>query len=208
MNFKCLQLTLVFLLSVALLSGCNSVKEASAPIAQTETVSEIYEVHDDGRIYAFYDKKTFKEFMQVGETAYRLTRIGTGPKGETMVFGLTKGDKKSGANTPAVKLYEGTIKAAENFYAETVRHGRIYVFNAFEDMQTVRQFGHPNFFYTEIGSGPKGETVVYVLNKKTKKKKPVALMAEFKKRNTQICKAIIEDGMKKLCDMDVVAFIG
>ena len=52
-----------------------------------------------------------------------------------------------------------------------------------DDMKPVRQFGHPNFFYTEIGSGPKGETVVYVLNKKTKKKRPDALIAQFKSMN-------------------------
>ena len=177
------QLFLIILMFVVMLSACNPVKDTADISKQLETVSEIYEVHDDGRIYAFYDKKTFKEFMQVGETAYRLTRIGTGPNGETMVFGLTKKDKKKGANTPVVKLYENKIKPAPEFYAETIRHGRIYVFNTFADMQTVRQFGHPNFFYTEIGSGPKGETVVYVLNKKTKKKKPAALIAEFKKRN-------------------------
>lgn len=183
MSFKQVQLFLISLLSVMLLSACSQIKEENVSIEKAETVAEIYEVHDDGRIYAFYDKKTFKQFMQVGETAYRLTRIGTGPNGETMVFGLTKKDKKKGANTPAVKLYANKIKPAKDFYAETMRHGRIYVFSTFADMQTVRQFGHPNFFYTEIGSGPKGETVVYVLNKKTKKKKPVALIAEFKKRN-------------------------
>jgi len=183
MSFKHVQLFLISLLSIALMSACSQVKEASAPVEKAETVAEIYEVHDDGRIYAFYDKKTFKEFIQLGETAYRLTRIGTGPNGETMVFGLSKKDKKKGANTPAVKLYENKIKPAQGFYAETMRHGRIYVFSTFADMQTVRQFGHPNFFYTEIASGPKGETVVYVLNKKTKKEKPTALIAEFKKRN-------------------------
>jgi len=182
-NVQIFQFFSIFLLSVVMLSACNQVKEAEVVTEQAETVAEIYEVHDDGRIYAFYDKKTFKEFMQVGETTFRLTRIGAGPNGETMVFGLTKKDKKKGVDTPAVKLYEGKINPAKDFYAEMIRHERIYVFSDFADMQTVRQFGHPNFFYTEIGSGPKGETVVYVLNKKTKKKKPTALIAEFKKRN-------------------------
>lgn len=186
MNSKSIQIFrfyTILLFSVVMLSACNPIKNTAAVPIQVKTVSEIYEVHDDGRIYVFYDKKTFEEFMQVGETAYRLTQIGTGPNGETMVFGLTKKDKKKGINTPAVKLYGNKVKPAKDFYAQTIRHGRIYVFNAFADMQTVRQFGHPNFFYTEIGSGPKGETVVYVLNKKTKKKKPTALIAEFKKRN-------------------------
>lgn len=182
-NAQVFQFFSIFLLSVVMLSACNQVKEASVVTDQVETVAEIYEVHDDGRIYAFYDKKTFKEFMQVGETTFRLTQIGAGPNGETMVFGLTKKDKKKGVNTPAVKLYTGKIKPAKDFYAEMIRHDRIYVFSDFADMQTVRQFGYPNFFYTEIGSGPKGETVVYVLNKMTKKNKPTALIAEFKKRN-------------------------
>jgi len=187
MNSKSIQIFQFYsllLLSVVMLSACNPVKNTAALPAQIETVSEIYEVHNDGRIYVFYDKKTFKEFLQVGETAYRLTQIGTGPNGETMVFGLTKKDKKKGINTPAVKLYKNKMQPSQDFYAETIRHGRIYVFSTFADMQTVRLFGHPNFFYTEIGSGPKGETVVYVLNKKTKKKKPTALIAEFKKRNS------------------------
>ena len=175
---------LMIVISVFMLSACNEVKQDSAAAEKAEVISEIYEVHEDGRIYAFYDRALYKQFLQVGETAYRLTRIGTGPNGETMVYGLTKKDKKKGANTPAVKLYENKLKPADKFYAETMRHGRIYVFDTFADMQTVRQFGHPNFFYTEIGSGPKGETVVYVLNKKTRKKKPVALMDAFKKRNS------------------------
>lgn len=177
------QLKIVFIaaLTVMSITACNQVKTETA---STESVSEIYEVHEDGRIHVFYEKKLYHEFTQLGETAYRLTRIGTGPNGETMVFGLTKKDKKKGGNTPAVKLYENKTGIADNFYGETRRHERIYVFSTFSDMATVRQFGHPNFFYTEIGSGPKGETVVYVLNKSNKKNKPEALMQEFKKRNS------------------------
>ncbi|MCW8956321.1 MAG: hypothetical protein OQL09_05515 [Gammaproteobacteria bacterium] len=172
--------TLLLAAAMVLLSACNSVKQE----ASTDSgIKEIYEVHEDGRIYAFYDRALYKEFLSVGETAYRLTRIGSGPNGETMVFGLTKADKKKGANTAAVKLFENKLNPAEDFYAETVRHGRIYVFNKFEDMQPVRQFGHPNFFYMEVGAGPKGETVVYVLNKSNKKDKPVELIKRFKQHN-------------------------
>jgi len=148
------------------------------------TIRELYEVHDDGRIYAFYNRALYREFLDIGETPFRLTRIGAGPNGETMVFGLTKNDKKKGVDTPAVMLYENKMRTADDFYAETVRHGRIYVFDNFADMQPVRQFGHPNFFYMEVGAGPGGETVVFVLNKNNKKKKPVALIEEFRKRNS------------------------
>jgi hypothetical protein len=61
--------------------------------------------------------------------------------------------------------------------------GRIYVFNNFQDMSDVRKVGEAPYRFTEIGTGPKGETVVYVLNKTNKKKKPVALIDAFKKKN-------------------------
>jgi hypothetical protein len=152
--------------------------------ASPQPVMELYEVHHDGRIHVFYDRKLYTDFLALGETPFRLTRIGAGPKGETLVFGLTKKDKKKPGKVAAINLFNGKLPAPENFYAELRNHGRIYVFNNYEDMKPVRQFGHPNFFYTEIGAGPKGETVVYVLNKKTKKKRPDALISAFKKHNS------------------------
>jgi hypothetical protein len=184
LTLKPFHLAILAMTAIFGLTACNQTKSSDQAMADDAgAISEVYEVHEDGRIYAFYDRDLYKEFVGVGETPFRLTRIGAGPNGETMVFGLTKSDKKKGVDTPAVKLYEGKVKPADNFYAETLRHGRIYVFNSFADMQPVRQFGHPNFFYMEVGAGPKGETVVFVLNKSNKKKKPVALIEEYKKRN-------------------------
>lgn len=180
---KRISLTVSLLLFTGLITACNQTKSSQAETTPVET-TEIYEVHEDGRIFVFYDRKLYKEFLSVGETAYRLTQIGEGPNGETLVFGLTKKDKKKGANTPAVKLYKNKTSVNGSFYGETRRHGRIYVFNNFDDMTPVRMFGHPNFFFTEIGSGPEGETVVYVLNRKTKKKKPVSLINTFKQKNS------------------------
>jgi len=180
--FKKILLTVSLVLTASLMTACNHVKPEQAETAPVKS-TEIYEVHKDGRIHVFYDRPLYKEFLSVGETAYRLTRIGEGPNGETIVFGLTKKDKKKGVNTPAANLYLKKTSVEGNFYGETRRHGRIYVFSNFDDMTPVRMFGHPTFFYTEIGSGPKGETVVYVLNKKTKKKKPMALIEAFKKNS-------------------------
>ena len=175
---------LSLLLIAGALTACNQTKSDSAENSSSNKSMEIYEVHEDGRIHVFYDRALYIEFLNLGETSYRLTKIGEGPNGETLVFGLAKKDKKKGVNTPAVKLYSEKSLVEGSFYGETRRHGRIYVFSAFEDMKPVRMFGHPTFFYTEIGSGPKGETVVYVLNKANKKKKPVALMNIFKKKNS------------------------
>lgn len=182
MSLNCLKLLLIAAVTVSTVAckttGSSDPVEKDV-VAETKAM-ELYEVDHDGRINVFYDRPTFKSFLQVGETIYRLTKIGSGPKGETIVYGLTKADKKKPENVDAIKLYEGKISTPENFYAEMHKHGRIYVFSSFEDMKPVREFGHPNFFYTEIGAGPKGETVVYVLNKNTKKKRPDSLITKFK----------------------------
>lgn len=160
---------------------------AASAAAQAEVPApnnrELYEVRQDGRIHVFYDRATYQDFLTHGETAYRLTRIGAGPKGETLVFGLNGADKKLGAATPGVMLWEGKLAPAADFYAELRQNGRIYVFDRMEDMQPVREFGHPNFFFLEVGAGPQGESVVYVLNSDNKKHRPEALIARFKQEN-------------------------
>ena len=80
----------------ALFAGCAGNSK------QMQAGNYLLEDHHEGRIYVFYDKKTYQSFKQVGETAYRLTRIGAGPKGETVVFGLTKQDKKKRSGIAAI----------------------------------------------------------------------------------------------------------
>lgn len=160
------------------LVGCAS-NTATSTMAASSPAMEIYEVHHDGRINVFYDRKLYKDFLGLGETPFRLTRIGAGPKGETIVFGLTKHDKKLKHSIPAIDLYDGKIKASDNFYGEMVKHNRIYVFDSYAEMKTVREFGHPNYMYTQIGAGPKGETIVFVLNKHNKKKRPDTLIKKY-----------------------------
>jgi hypothetical protein len=44
------------------------------------------EVAKDGKIYVFDDQKAYVEFQQTGDIEKKITRIGEGPNGETMVF--------------------------------------------------------------------------------------------------------------------------
>jgi len=166
----------------------NAVKQKSAKSTAAVTTKnrDFYEVHQHGRIYLFDDSKVYKDFMVLGETPYTLVRIGEGPKGETLVFGLHKNDKKKRSGISSVELYDGKAKPGDFFYAEMFREGRYYVFSNMNDLKVARELGEPVFRYTDIGAGPKGETVVYVLNKKNKKKKPVALLAQFKVLHNQI----------------------
>ncbi len=147
-------------------------------------VNDYYQVYKDGRIYVFDDYKTYDDFLKLGETTYRLTRIGAGPHGETIVFGLRKKDKKMRSGIGAVDLFDGKTEAIdEGFYGEVVKDGRIYVFDHWEDMKAFLNVGEAPYRFTQIGAGPNGETVVFVLNKKNKKKQPVELVKLFKQKH-------------------------
>ena len=163
------------------LTACQSQSTKEAEAKAQLNNDDYYEVHHEGRIYVFDDAGVYQSFLQVGETAYRKVRIGEGPHGETIVFGLHKKDKKKREGIAGVDLFDGKLEgAAENFYAEIRTEGRIHVFSTWSDVKSFRQVGEAPYRYTDIGSGPKGETVVYVLNKSNKKRRPDALISRFK----------------------------
>lgn len=161
-------------------AAAKDVKEAAKPAANND---DLYIAHEEGRIHVFDDAKAFHSFLKEGETPYRLTRIGAGPNGETVVFGLTDKDKEKQSGIAGVDMYDGKLGGADNFYGEIVKHGRYYVFGNWKDMQQVIKTGEPVFMFTDIGTGPAGATVVYVLNKTNNEQKPVELIAQFKQRH-------------------------
>ena len=167
------------------LAACQSHSTKQAALAKPMVNNDdYYEVHHEGRIYAFDDAGVYQSFLQVGETAYRKVRIGEGPHGETVVFGLHKRDKKKMSGIAVIEMFDGKLDgAAEGFYAEIRSEGRIHVFNSWADVKAFRQVGEAPYRYTDIGSGPKGETVVFVLNKGNKKRRPDALISRFKAAN-------------------------
>jgi len=180
---------LVAMLSLVLASCAMNEPKQGAEKAAVEVatnsvaynVNDYYVVYQDGRIYAFDDFKVYQEFLDLGETTFRFTRIGAGPKGETVVFGLRKADKKKPMESGVLNLYDGKAKGVSvGFYGEVVEDGRVYVFSEWADLQSFIKVGEATFRYTDIGAGAKGETLVYVLNKGNKKKKPVELMAAYK----------------------------
>lgn len=175
-------LAVAALAATALIAGCsgNSVKEpqaeAAAPTAATD---DYYEVHHEGRIYVFDDADAYREFLSLDETPFRKVRIGAGPQGETVVFGLTNAEKKMREGIPSVDLFDGKLEPAQPFYGEIQKDGRIYVFSEWKDMVSTRSTGEAALRYTDIGGGPGGKTVVYVLNEENKKHRPDGLIARF-----------------------------
>jgi len=179
---KLLQTILIAVIATGL-SACNSTQQVKTDKASTNDVAAklvYFEAHHDGRINVFDDSKTYLSFLSLGETSYRLTRIGAGPNGESVVFGLTKKDKKKRSGIKSVEMFDGKLVPSGPFYGEMLLHGRYYVFSTWKDLVAVKKVGEAAYRYTQIGAGPDGKTVVYVLNKGNKKKKPVDLIAQFK----------------------------
>ena len=173
--------------AVVSLSACQSTQTesvAEAPKPQLNN-QDLYEVIHEGRHYVFDDFATYQQFLEVGETSYRKVFIGEGPHGETLVFGLRGQDKKKLTGLAGVEMYNGRMPAAEDFYGEMRgEDGRLYVFDSLADMEAVRQTGEAAYRLTQIGVGPQGQTVVFVLNKGNKKEFPAALVAKYKAMNT------------------------
>ncbi|MCV6610088.1 MAG: hypothetical protein OIF55_04875 [Amphritea sp.] len=173
------------------LTACQSneakTEMAAAPAPAVELNNQdLYEVDHEGRHYVFDDFATYQEFLTVGETSYRKVFIGGGPHGETLVFGLRGEDKKKLTGLAGVEMYNGNMPAAEDFYGEMRgEDGRLYVFSTLEDMEAVRATGEAAYRLTQIGTGPQGQTVVFVLNGSNKKKYPAELIARFNEMNAK-----------------------
>ncbi|MEZ5615720.1 MAG: hypothetical protein R3E35_10920 [Rhodocyclaceae bacterium] len=149
--------------------------------AQRQTFFMVH--HQNGRLYAMTDPKLYLGLLENGEVPLTRTRIGAGPAGETVIFGITKADsKKLDKPTDAERIFDGKFGEVGAFYGEVVRNGRFHVFGEWKDFQDYLRNKEITFTYTEVGTGPKGETVIYALNKVTKKKgRPLALVEQFKR---------------------------
>lgn len=143
---------------------------AAAPAAAA-TVAELFIVlPESGRVHAFGDTKNYFDFLAHGEVQLTRTRIGAGPGGRTLVYGITSADVKANKPSRGEELMEGTLPAGAPFYGEVFKSGRFYLFGDLADMKGFVEAGEVPYSFTEIGVGPKGETLVYVMNKDSVKK--------------------------------------
>lgn len=158
---------------------------ATAPAAQAAAaVTDNYFLvfHENGRIYPIADAKNYLAFLEHNELIFTRTRIGSGPEGETLVFGIEKKEADD-LNKPAKAelFHDGKYEPAGPFYGEVIRDGRFYVFGEWKDFKDYLAHKEITFTFAEIGAGPKGETVIYALNKDTVKQgRPVKLVEQFK----------------------------
>ncbi len=161
-------------LPLVLLAGCatkDSWKGAEAETAYDKQLEQIrltavinnddyYEVHRDNRIYVLSDAKEYKEFLVSGEIPLRVTEIGAGPNGETVVFAIAKPESKKNNGFGSVEMFKNRrAGAAKSFYAEVHRNDRYYVFGDWASFDAWRKTGQTGG--SASNSGPKGESVVF-----------------------------------------------
>lgn len=198
-NKQFLPYALTSLMALGVMSGCatqtNATKASESKPAATAPVTAAAQpaasvaanyflvYHENGRIYPIADSKNYLAFLDVGELIYTRTRVGAGPDGETIVFGIMKNEAEDLAKPSNAELfYDGKMDVTGPFYGEVFRDGRFYVFGEWADFKDYLAHKEITFTFTEVGTGPKGETVIYALNKKTKDEgRPVALVEAFKK---------------------------
>ena len=200
-NKRILSYALTSVLALGVMSGCatqsNTAKAPQskpaatatavtpAAAAQPVTVPTQYYflvAHENGRIYPIADAKNYLAFLDVDELIYTRTRVGAGPAGETVVFGIQKKEADD-LDKPSLaeQLYDGKMEVAGPFYGEVVKDGRFHVFGTWQDFKDYLVNKEITYTFTEVGSGPKGETVIYAMNKKTSTEgRPVALIEAFK----------------------------
>lgn len=176
-------------IAVGVFAGCAGTQQPApkpaAPAAQAaapaSAMAELFMVlPDSGRVHAFGDTKNYFDFLAHGEVMLTRTRIGAGPGGKTLVYGITKADVKANAPSAGERLLEGSLPEGAPFYGEAFKNGRFYLFGDLRDMKDFAAFGEVPYSYTEIGAGPKGETLVFVMNKASYKKgKPLERKQRF-----------------------------
>ncbi|MDM7456021.1 MAG: hypothetical protein P3W97_001830 [Tepidimonas sp.] len=156
---------------------------AATPAASTAQAREFYVVlPEDGRYYAFGTFKLYQDYLAHGEVPLTRTRIGAGPNGRTVVFAITNDDVKRGQASVPEQVFDGKLGAAADFYGEVFKDGRYYVFDELKDLMDFAAFGEVPYSFTDIGAGPNGATVVWVMNKTSYAKgRPAARIERFKR---------------------------
>lgn len=160
---------------------------AAAPVAQPAVISaevarELFIVlPEDERIYVFGDTKNYFQYLEHSEVSLTRTRIGEGPGGRTLVFGITNDDVKANAPSLAERVIDKKAPAAGDFHGEVFKDGRFYVFHTLKDMNDFIEHGEVALAFTDIGAGPNGASIVWVMNKESMAKgRPTATMERFK----------------------------
>lgn len=135
-------------------------------LAEIQNNDDYFEIRKDGRIYVLADAKAFQIWRQTGEIPLVVTKIGAGPKGETLKLALTKNDSKAmeskvGYQGAAQKMFEGKLEGLAKGFFGVIQpeDGTYYVFGDWATLKSFRDSGSASGF---ADKSPDGAKVVYV----------------------------------------------
>lgn len=149
-------------------------------LAEVLNNEDYYEFERDGRIYVLSDPKDYNIYLKTSEVVLSTKRIGGGPDGKTIVYGLTKNEAKMLEKDPksqgaAQKMYEGKLRGLDkDFFGLVIEGNTYYVFSAWKDLEAFKTAGTATGFRDEDAAG---RAVVYV----GAPSRPESLSARFAK---------------------------
>jgi hypothetical protein len=110
----------------------------------------VYEI--DGRLWVFASgSEALQDFLESGEPAKRITRVGVGPDGKTVIS-----DEGS-----TIDAYLASTRYAASGYQVEMKDGRLWVFaHGSKALADYRKHGDPAKRVTRVGAGPDGRTVI------------------------------------------------
>lgn len=153
-------------------------------LAEVLNNDDYYEFEHDERIYVLSDGKDYNSYLKTNEVVLSTKKIGGGPGGKTIVYGLIKNEAKMMERDPKVqgaaqKMYEGKLRGLEkDFFGLVIQNETYYVFSSWKDIETFKASGSAAGFRETDAAG---RSVVYV----NAGAKPDTLAACFAKANAK-----------------------
>ena len=151
-------------LSVAMLAATLAACAAPMSASKPEPLNneDWYQVRSETQVILFDDLQVFKDYLASGQAPSMRTLEDKDANGLEVVLALRAEDQgKPLDKIAAYRFFKVAQVPAHPFYGEVRQDGSIYVFKRYGDMQDMVKLGEPIFRYTDIGSGPNGQTVTY-----------------------------------------------
>ena len=149
-------------------AACSTAKPAASK-APSPNNEDWYQVRTEEKLYLFDDYSVYRGFLDTGKAPV-LKELGEKDKwGQSVVLALGADEQDLPLEKiSAYQFYRVALPSAWPFYGEIRQDEVIYVFRRAGDMNDMNSIGEPTFRYTDIGGGPNGERVIYVLAKEEK----------------------------------------
>lgn len=149
-------------------------------LAEALNNEDYFEFEKDGRIYVLADAKDYNTYLKTEEVVLSTKKIGGGPGGKTIVYGLTKNEAKMLEKDPksqgaAQKMFEGKLRGMDkDFFGVVLSSDTYFVFSSWKDVEAFKASGTATGFRDASSDG---RGVIYV----GAASKPASLSERFAK---------------------------